>query len=596
MPISYNAQTGEAFTLDGETWKPAQVSKVPQTGEVFVLDGAEWRPMPKDLPKPAPERGILGGINNIVGGVADAAADAVTLGYADELGAGIRSGARYLTDKVGLTKAPQRTIKDLVTQSATGAPEPQSNYERALGDIRGREKQFSEEHPYLSTGAGILGGLVTGAPIARAVGLATTTTLPRAIAKSGAIGAGYGGVSGFGHGEGGFEKRLESAKEGALFGGALGAAVPAIGSTIGRLITPVQNRLTPEQQRLIGVARTEGIPLTAAQEMGSRPLQTLESTFGTLPLTAGPQQDIWQRGRAGFNRAALRHIGETGDSLSPDVLRRARDRLGADYTRLSAQTTVVPDQQFVQELGDTVANYAQRLDVMRRPVFEAFAKQIDNAMAAGGMPGAIYQRTRSMLSKMAKSYSNSDPFYAEALRELRNALDSAASRSMPSHLQGDWARTNLQYGNLRTLEKAMSNTTTGAAAGNLQPTQLALAVKGQHPNGYAYGAGPMNDLSRVGDSFIRDQIPNSGTPERTWMTNLLTGASATGGGAALAMGDPVAAAVTAAAPLVLPRVAQWAYNTRPAQAYFRNRLVPNIPALNEGLLTGALSSLSAGYP
>lgn len=527
-----------------------------------------------------PDRSVLGSINNVVGGVADAAASAVP--FSDEMGAGMRALAR------GATNLIQGKDADL-----------SGTYDRALTDIRGRDKQFAEDHPYLSTGSKVLGGLATGLPAAPGVGpagAAVARSLPATIGRSAAVGAGYGAVGGFGAGEGGLGNRLNSAVEGAALGGAFGGAVPAIGAVASRVVSPFQSRLTPEAQRLSQVARAEGIPLSAAQATGSRPLHSLEGFFETHPMTAGTQQAEQQAQRTAFNRAALRHIDETGDDLSPGVLGRARDRIGGRIDNLAAQTTLVPDARFDADLAATRTQYSRRLDTMKKPVFDDFVADIDDMMDAGGMPGATYQSTRSTLSQMAQSAGGSDPYYAAALRALRDTLDKAAERSMPAHLKGDWKEARRQYGNLRTLEKAMSNTTTQAAAGNLSPTQLALAVGQQHPRGgYARGAGPMNDLSRVGDTFVRGQIPNSGTPERLFWQNLLTNPLTLAGGYAGHALDPTMGLLTMGGALYGPRLAQMAYNTRPVQGYLRNQAAANAgPGLRHGLLSGFAGAAGGG--
>lgn len=533
-----------------------------------------------DAPKKeTPDRGFLGSINNIVGGVSDAITQGATFGFADEAGAGVRALARAGTNLV------QGKDADLG-----------GNYDRALTDIRGRETQFAEEHPVAATAGNVVGGVATGLPGSRAVA-AAASSLPRTIAKAAGTGAAYGAAGGFGAGEGGLGSRLESASQGAITGGLLGGAVPLAGAALGRVISPGRTQLTPEQQRLVQVAATEGIPLTPAQATGSRPLQTAESVFATMPLTAGPQQAVSQAQRSAFNQAALRHIGEPGDSLAPDVLERASKRIGGEFKTLAAQTTVQLDAPLVQTVDDVFARYADRLEVQRRPIFEKFVNDIREAVTtSGAMKGTVYQTARSDLSRMAKSYGGTDPTLAEALRGLRDALDDAADRSMPTHLKGRWDKARLEYGNLRTLEKAMSNTTVGAAAGNLQPTQLAQAVSQQYPRGgYARGAGPMNDLSKVGTSFVRDNIPNSGTQERSMMANLLSLGSSGGGLYTAGAGDPLTGLALAAGGQVAPRIAQMLYNSRPGQAYFRNQVTANAgPKINQGLLAAVLAGSAGG--
>jgi hypothetical protein len=573
MPISYKAETGEAWSLspDGE-WVPTQVAKNPQTGETFALDGAEWKP----IPAAAPERSALGTVNNFVGGVSDAITQGATLGFADEAGAGVRALVR------GGTNLLQGKDADL-----------SGNYDRALADIRGREKQFAEQHPVASGVGNVLGGVAAGLP--RAPVMAPSRGRMATIGRSAATGAGLGAVGGFGSAEGGFQNRLNSAVEGATLGAAIGGAIPAAAGVASRVVTPFRNQLTPEAQRLTQVARAEGIPLSAAQATGSRPLHSLEAFFETHPMTASTQQAESQAQRRAFNWAALRRIEESGDDLSPATLSRARDRIGGDLESLAAQTRLKPDAQFTRDLADARAEYSRRLDAMKKPVFDTFADDIEKMMGTGGIPGATYQSTRSTLSKMAQSAGGSDPYFAQALRKLRDTLDDAADRSMPANLKDAWREARRQYGNLRTLEKAMSNTTTQAASGNLSPTQLALAVKQQHPRGYGFGYGEMNDLSKVGNQFVRSQIPNSGTPERLFWQNLLTNPLSYGATAIGTAIDPWLTAGTIGTTLFGPRLAQMAYNTRPVQGYLRNQVMANAgPGLRHGLLTGFAGAAGGG--
>lgn len=170
-----------------------------------------------DAKPPPPDRGILGGVNNFVGGISDAITQGATFGFADEAGAGMRALVR------GGTNLIQGKDADL-----------SGNYDRALADIRGREKQFAEEHPVAATVGNVVGGLATGGPAGETV--AAATTLPRAIGKAAVTGAGYGALGGFGAGEGSFENRMASAGVGALTGGLLGTAMPVVGAVGNQVI------------------------------------------------------------------------------------------------------------------------------------------------------------------------------------------------------------------------------------------------------------------------------------------------------------------------------------------------------------------------
>jgi hypothetical protein len=127
------------------------------------------------------------------------------------------------------------------------------------------------------------------------------------------------------------------------------------------------------------------------------------------------------------------------------------------------------------------------------------------------------------------------------------------------------------YRNLLPIDEAMASTTSGAIGGDIPPTALLQAVKRQAgTKGYTTGGGDLNDLARVGAAFVREQIPNSGTAQRTMMQNLLTGGALTGGGAA-AMVDPVSTAATAGLAVGLPKLAQALYNSKVGGKYLMNK-------------------------
>jgi hypothetical protein len=370
----------------------------------------------------------------------------------------------------------------------------------------------------------------------------------------------------------------------------LGAAA-ALGTPVGlagvkRAVSPVAGHLNAEQQRLAGVAAQQGIDLTPAQATGSRPLRGLESVFSTLPTTATRQQARQQRQNEQFTRAALRRAGIDGDSADPAVLAAAQQRLGADFQRLSAATTVHFDPAFDTALRGTIARYANRLDSQRRPIFENFV----NDIVSGGprMPGATYQTVRSDLSRLAKNHEVNDPTLSQALRGLRDALDEVADRSVPRDLRGQWREARRQYAALKVIERAMGGTTVAAGSGQIPPTAFSHAVRSQAGRSYARGAGELNDLSRVGTQFVRDPIPNSGTPERLFWQNLMTNpVSLLGGGTAVAF-DPVTTAAGVGGALLGPWAAQRAYQSPLIDLWLRNQLFPQ-RIVTQNTLLGTLA-------
>lgn len=201
MPIAVNPQTGEAVYLDGQgQWQPAKTAFNPETQEVMAFDGSGWvsaQPGKKSqsdttqAPKPQPS--MLERAHQTISDTTFGLGQGATLGWGDELVA------------AGLTP-----IEAAVGGGISGA------YDRALGKVRGLNKEAQERTP-VGYGAGNIVGS-TMVPLGAAQG----ATLPARIGRGAAVGAGVGAVAGAGEAEG-----ISGKAVGGLTGGAVGAGVGA---------------------------------------------------------------------------------------------------------------------------------------------------------------------------------------------------------------------------------------------------------------------------------------------------------------------------------------------------------------------------------
>lgn len=481
--------------------------------------------------------------------------------YTNKIKAGMGAAGRALS--APLNAAADAAGVDLGPSAAQGKGE-----KVAYGAGRGTGNALSIALP----AAGVAKMLPAGVPQSVAQTMASSPGLQVAAGATG------GGV--------------EAATDSPLAGTAAAVAVPLIAAAGRRIAAPIKPQLTPDETRLAGVAASEGINLSAAQRTGSPALQTFESVMGTLPLTAGPQKAITQNQARQFNRAVLERAGIRSDYASPEVLKQASDRLGREFERVAAATVVNLDDPFLTRMQDVASRYGNKLPSQQREVFKSF---LDDILGAGNaMPGAQYQQARSDLTRLAKSYRQNDPATAGALRGMRDALDDAADRSIPESLRGVWDTARSQWAALRVVDSAMkAGQGSAAAAGNIPPGALKQAVANQDPRGFVQGKGQLTDLARVGERFIRDQVPNSGTPGRENMIRLLQGGAA---GSGLLSGDPVTALAMPALALGGPRAAQAAYNTAPIQRYLTGQTAPRpanadakaLAAILAGRIKGAL--------
>ena len=433
-------------------------------------------------------------------------------------------------------------------QALTGeAAAPETTTEKAL---YGAGRGAAEAGGMLIPGAA-LSRLGQAGGLAQGVGQALTAQ-PLVQAAAGAVGGAVSDMTG-----------------NELAGLAASIAAPVGAAGAARFFQPIRNSLNPEMVRLAEQATAEGIPLTAAQATGSRPLRLMESSFDQLPFTAGPQAEVRDAQQRAFNRAVLSRAGAGGDSASPATLQANRDRIGGEFERLSQGTTVNLDDQMLSDLQDVATRYGTKLPSQQRPAFQAY---IEDILGQGdGMPGTVYQQARSDLSRQARSAKGNDPFFSDALRGLRDALDNAAGRSIAPDDQAAWQQARSDWRYQRQIENAMAGAGQDAATGNVPAAQLRTAAVSGDRSGYARGDGELNDLARIGQAFLRAP-PDSGTAGRSSMMNLLQLAGA--GGAGAVGGLPAVAAA-----LVAPRVVQGVTNSGVAQRYLKEG-APGAKALN----------------
>ncbi len=166
---------------------------------------------------------LLGKVDATVRG----AADMLTLGFADEIAAGVGTGFGFLGD-----------------------------YQKELARQRGIDKADSDNRFGYRLAGQVAGGVGGGVGLARS-GLSAADKairagkgLPAVMGASAVDGAAIGALQGFGSGEG-VSDRVEQAAQGGALGLAVGGAAPAVVAgvqTVGKpLIAPLMARIRPEQ-------------------------------------------------------------------------------------------------------------------------------------------------------------------------------------------------------------------------------------------------------------------------------------------------------------------------------------------------------------
>ncbi len=483
-------------------------------------------------------------------------------------------------ESYGLTQG----IKGMVTGEGFRA-----GYDRGVSEFRQREKAGKEANPVTATLAEVAGGVGTGLGAARAGAtlIRQGMSLSQMIGAGAVEGAGYGAAYGAGTAEGGVAERLQGAASGAAIGAGIGGAVPVvargIGAAVGRTITPMST--SPERAAAARVLEREGVPLSAGQKSGSKALQYAESFLGDSVGAGGQASKAMEAQGEAFTSAAMKRVGASGRA-TPDNIFAVRDRIGNEFTDLSARNTLQADRQLGQELGLALREYDRVLPAEQRQIVGNLASDIVERIKAGNgtIPGADYQTIRSRLSRLAQNNRQTDPDFSGAVRSMRDALDNNMARSISPEDAGAWQQARREWRNLKSLEKAAAAGGENAALGIVSPAQIRIAASQGAGNraGYARGEGDFAELARAGNALMTP-LPNSGTAQRG-------GLVAQGGGfsGAAAAGDPVMATIIALGPAAFGR-ALW---SGPVQKYLKNEAIS--PAARRLIETRIRQGLAGG--
>jgi len=388
--------------------------------------------------------------------------------------------------------------------------------------------------------------------------------------------------------------KLTDSPYGEIGGALVGGGLP---SALRRVATPLP--ASAERQALAATLRNEGVPLTAGQTTGNKPLQWMESALGDTPGSGGPAARTMENQAEQFTAAALRRAGIDAPRATPQVIDDAFHRIGNNFEAVAQRNNVAGDQQLYRQLNTAGREYNSVVSPSNRaPIVADTIQDLGHMMANGGaVTGTQYNAMTSRLARQARN-ANADPQLQEALHGIRNALDDAMERSL--FRTGNTADMQLlraarnEYRNMIVLEKAATGAGSNAAEGLISPSQLRNAVVQQSRRAYGRGQGDFAELARAGEALLKP-LPQSGTSPRHNVTHMLQTIGAIVGGAGGAAGGPGSAAAGAIAGLAAPAVAGRALLSRPVQSWLSNQRFAgngNQNAARERFMNALLSSAS----
>lgn len=341
-------------------------------------------------------------------------------------------------------------------------------------------------------------------PVATTVGSA----LPMlAVPMSGAAtGAGMvgraalagGGIEGMKYGTAG--ERAGRAAAGAV-GGAAGAG---LGLAATRLLKPAGVGATTVSDDALAAAQRVGFKVTPGQATQNPAMMNFENYLARSPGSAGKMLRINDANQKALNRAAAQSMGEKSDDLSEGVFAAAKDRIGAEFSRLQSQTAPQLGDDFVNALAVIEGNNASKGSFAHPGVRRLVDKALDLA-SQGNVTGRAYKEIHTELSnKASKAFKGGDATLGQAFKTVRDQLDEAARASLPESERKSWDVARKQWGSFKTLTKSSV-----AEGGNVSAARAASALRADPRFRTGGLSGELADIARIGETFKSVPNPNS---------------------------------------------------------------------------------------
>ena len=489
------------------------------------------------------------------------------------------------------------------------------------------------QHPIATPVAEILGGIATGAGLAKqgisSAGLlsrnlpeAYATALPARIAGGTAEGASLAGIYGFNSASGGVEDRVRQAKDNAMFGSLFGAAAPVAADVIGGLWGIGRNALqaarnptgradellakaimrdakTPEGiASAVEAAQAAGQPSYLAVDAGGRNTQRMAKmaamTPGEFRNTSAEAMAARQMGQGQRVGAIIEDALGPGNAYQTEQNLLAQRRAGAQSAYEAAYAAPPPAGQFyddlmqkpiVQKAIASMRSAAENsVDGMKSPVDMA-DMVVAGAPGTEGVGGAVqglstrgWDYVKRFLDTTVDSLYNGsaeDKALAPVYRDLRDALKQRLATDNP-----DYGRALQQFADDTASLEAIDVGRQLAKRGN--PDEARAAFGALTPE--------QRDLARIGlvrDTRARLENAAPGVDKTRMLDNPATDMTL-----GMAVEDPVARAAMSER---LARERDMVRTNRMVQGG-SNSYENLLEGADVGNVGGALAALFSGHP
>lgn len=469
-------------------------------------------------------------------------AQGATFGSADEIEAALRTAPQQLSKEMQLgglaaqmpTTEPQKvSLSDqmgagLGSMVGTLPSIGDSGYKKTRDEIRARQQLFQKEHPVLSTGLEIAGGLAV--PIG-AVGTAAKggTTLAGNLAR----GAGYGALYGTGQ-----AKEAADIPLGAVQGAATGGIFTGATNVLGRTIAP---KITEAAKKL----RDQGITLTPGQAFGGifdKAEQSISNVIGSIGKRR--TENLQKFNEVVINKA-LKPLGEKvkieGDDIQ-GAIDTATNKISSMYQKIVPKLQIFSNDKFRQKAASILnSEDFATADAAVKQRFRNFINDEMNSLQTGKFGDALKNK-QSSLGNLATDFSKAggdDATFGRMIGKYKELFDKQIMAQNPKY-GAELGKINTAFKEMARVTDAASKINTTARA--FTPNQLLSSARKMDLSSFkrktAAGTAPMSRTAREG-APLGQTLPDSGTTARAIYNiglPVLAGAGVGTGAGAAALG------------------------------------------------------------
>jgi hypothetical protein len=416
----------------------------------------------------------------------------------------------------------------------TAALFPGSGFAQLQQQREQQQQQFQKANPLAAGTAEVAGSIPTymmgegalraAVPVVQGAGIIGTgiNLVGSAVRNALVSGAQAAGTT-----DGSASDRLEAAKQGAITGAIVGPAADVAGAAAGKVFG-VGGGVSTADANLGQLARDKyNIPITAADMSGNQFYRTATDQMSKLPFSGAAPADAAKR--AAWQGAIAKQMGEDATAFTPDVMDRAKTRIGQTFDNVAKNTSIDTASTDTLTNVDLPKIEADMHQILPANEIAPIKAQLDNIVDVaskgnGTISGDSYQALTRKGAPLDRAESSNDPNVRFVAGQVRDALDDAFVRSASPADQAALVQAKYQYRVMRTVQDLAAGSRDGSISpdGFMQKVLTASRRFDAPTGGVAYtGGGDIGELARIGK--LMRAAPQTGTADRWLVNSLLLG-------------------------------------------------------------------------